>query len=178
MTSIDTDHTMLAIKRQFRVEQFYYREAEMLDLYQFDEWLELFTDDTRYWVPSRVNRMRRDTASSISTHKEFSLFDDDKTTLAWRVRQQGLVTHWAENPRSRMRHLITNVRVDIAEDGNGLSAKSNFMCYRNRLQDEVDIWVGERQDILVEIDGALRIASRTVLLDQSMILSKNLNVFF
>lgn len=178
MTNIDIEQDMQAIRRQFLIEQFYYKEAELLDEFQFDQWLELFTEDTRYWVPSRVNRMRHDTASSYSNHEEFSLFDDDKTTLGWRVRQQGLATHWAENPRSRMRHLITNVRVETTEDGAGFSAKSNFMCYRNRMQDEVDIWVGERQDILVKIDGTLRIASRTVHLDQSMILSKNLNVFF
>jgi len=64
------------------------------------------------------------------------------------------------------------------DDENKLSVRSNFLCYRNRMQDEVDIWVGERRDILIESDGKLRIESRTVYLDQSVILSKNLNVFF
>jgi len=129
-------------------------------------------------VPSRQNRLRNDRASSISTHDEFSLFDDDKTTLGWRVRQQQLPTHWAENPRSRIRHLITNVRVSAVDAKNKLSVRSNFLCYRNRMEGEVDTWVGERHDMLIEIDGQLRVESRTIYLDQSVILSKNLNVFF
>lgn len=177
MTTIAIEDAMHAMQRQYRVEQYYFREAEMLDSYDYDAWLELFTDKIRYWVPSRFNRMRHDAGSTTSTHDEFSLFDDDKTTLGWRVRQQQLNTHWAENPRSRIRHLITNIRVDTPDQAGRLSARSNFLCYRNRMRDEVDIWVGERQDVLIEIDGALRIDSRTVYLDQSVILSKNLNVF-
>lgn len=167
-----------SIRLQFRVEKFLSFEAELLDTYEFSTWLELFTDDVRYWVPSRVNRMRQDAGAGESTHEEFSLFDDSKLTLSWRVRQQQLDTHWAENPRSRTRHLITNVRVAPTDDATRVSAKSNFMCYRNRMQDEVDIWVGERQDTLVDTGDDLRIASRTVYLDQTTILSKNLNVFF
>lgn len=178
MTTTATEDALHAMQRHYRVEQYYFREAEMLDAYDYDGWLQLFADEARYWVPSRFNRMRHDSGSTTSTHEEFSLFDDDRGTLGWRVRQQQLNTHWAENPRSRVRHLITNVRVDAPDQAGKLSARSNFLCYRNRMQDEVDIWVGERQDILTEIDGELRIESRTVYLDQSVVLSKNLDIFF
>jgi biphenyl 2,3-dioxygenase beta subunit len=178
MASLICEVTMHGVQRQYLVEQYYYREAELLDEHKYEEWLELFTESARYWVPSRNNRLRSDSGSSVSTHDEFSLFDDSKTTLGWRVRQLSLPTHWAENPRSRTRHLITNVRVLSVDDENKLSVRSNFLCYRNRMQDEVDIWVGERRDILIESDGNLRIESRTVYLDQSVILSKSLNVFF
>lgn len=178
MTTTVVANAMQSMQRQYRVEQFYYREAELLDSYDLDEWFELFTDDIRYWVPSRVNRMRQDAESTLSTHREFSLLDDSKVTLGWRVRQQQLNTHWAENPRSRVRHLITNIRAAAPDETGRIAARSNFLCYRNRMQDEVDFWVGERQDLLVEIDGDLRVDSRTVYLDQSLILSKNLNIFF
>jgi biphenyl 2,3-dioxygenase beta subunit len=57
--------------------------------------------------------------------------------------------------------------------------ESNFLCYRNRLETEVDIWVGERQDVLRNVGPRKwQIARRYVLLDQNVILSKNLSVFF
>ena len=37
------------------VEQFLYREARLLDERRFHEWLELFTEDVRYWMATRSN---------------------------------------------------------------------------------------------------------------------------
>jgi 3-phenylpropionate/cinnamic acid dioxygenase small subunit len=57
--------------------------------------------------------------------------------------------------------------------------KSNFICYRNRLADEVDIWAGERTDLLRrDEEQELLITRRKILLDQNVVLSKNLSVFF
>ena len=41
------------------VEQFLYREARLLDSRRFREWLELFTEDVRYWMINRANRYPR-----------------------------------------------------------------------------------------------------------------------
>jgi len=41
------------------VEQFLYREVRLLDERRFHEWLELLTDDIRYWMGSRTNRYPR-----------------------------------------------------------------------------------------------------------------------
>ncbi len=38
------------------VEQFLYREARLLDERRFHDWLDLFTDDLRYWMPVRTSR--------------------------------------------------------------------------------------------------------------------------
>jgi 3-phenylpropionate/cinnamic acid dioxygenase small subunit len=169
----------LDVRLQFEIEQFYYYEAELLDSHQYDAWLSLFTGDTRYRMPSRANRLMRDRGKENSKEGEVSLFDDDRTTLGWRVKQLSQLTHWAENPRSRTRHLVSNVRVVPSAVENEFRVRSNFLCYRNRLQDEVDIWAGERQDLLRGGGGrGFLIAERTVLLDQNVVLSKNLSVFF
>jgi 3-phenylpropionate/cinnamic acid dioxygenase small subunit len=56
---------------------------------------------------------------------------------------------------------------------------SNFLCYRNRLEDEVDIWAGQREDVLRNVGPRQwQIARRSILLDQNVVLSKNLSVFF
>jgi 3-phenylpropionate/cinnamic acid dioxygenase small subunit len=130
-------------------------------------------------MPTRANRLLREHDKEATVRGEFALFDDSKKTLGWRVKQMESLTHWAENPRSRTRHLISNVRIALTKSVGEYETKSNFICYRNRLSDEVDIWVGERTDLLRRDDEQeLRIARREILLDQNVVLSKNLSVFF
>src|SRR5712671_6636873 len=164
---------------QLEIEQYYYHEAELLDDHRYEEWLELFSSDARYWMPTRTNRLLREHDKEVSVEGEFALFDDDKKSLGWRVKQMESFAHWAENPRSRTRHLISNVRITPANSEKAYEVKSNFICYRNRLQDEVDIWAGERIDLLRrDEERELQIARRKILLDQNVVLSKNLSVFF
>ena len=164
---------------QLDVEAFLYEEAELLDEHRYREWYGLLADDMRYRVPTQANRLRRDRGREASAEGDVCLFDDDKTTLGWRIRQLESATHWAEDPPSRTRHLVTNVRIAPRETAGELDVRSNFLCYRNRLADEVDLWAGERQDILRRAgDGSWLIARRTVTLDQNVVLSKNLSVLF
>ena len=171
--------TRVAPELQLEIEQYYYQEAELLDDHRYEEWLDLFADEVRYWMPTRANRLLREHDKEASVEGEFALFDDNKKTLGWRVKQMESLTHWAENPRSRTRHLFTNVRIAPIKSDGEYEVKSNFICYRNRLQDEVDIWVGERTDLLRRgEERELRIIRRKILLDQNVVLSKNLSVFF
>lgn len=175
---------------QHEIEQFLYREAELLDERRFGEWYALFAEDVRYWMPIQANRLRRDRDADVGPGdgEDIALLDDDKTTLGWRVRQLSSATHWAEDPPSRTRHLITNVRIARRDHTDAYGAagyapdeydvRSNFMVYRNRLADEVDLWVGERRDVLRRTAEGFSVASRTVMLDQSVVLSKNLSVLF
>lgn len=178
MSLTTTGVSVSAIELQYEVEQFLYHEADLLDSWQWSEWLALFTEDISYRMPVRKNRLRRQRAAdeaAEATH--MALFDDDHAKLALRVKQLNSGRHWAEDPPSRVRHLVTNVRVTPGDDGE-YAVRSNFVVYRNRLETEVDIWAGERQDVLRRVDGELRIARRVILLDQNVILSKNLSVFF
>jgi 3-phenylpropionate/cinnamic acid dioxygenase small subunit len=169
----------VAPELQLEIEQFYYHEAGLLDDHRYPEWLDLFSSDARYWMPTRTNRLLRDHDKEASAEGEFALFDDNKKTLGWRVKQMDSLTHWAENPRSRTRHLVTNVRVTPTKFDGEYEVKSNFICYRNRLADEVDIWAGERTDLLRrDEEQELLITRRKILLDQNVVLSKNLSVFF
>ena len=171
--------TKVAPELQIEIEQFYYQEAELLDDHRYGEWLELFSSNARYWMPTRANRHLRDHDKEVSVEGEFALFDDNKKSLSWRVKQMESHTHWAENPRSRTRHLVSNVRIAATRSAGEYEVKSNFICYRNRLQDEVDIWAGERVDLLRrDEEQELHIARRRILLDQNVVLSKNLSVFF
>lgn len=174
------DPTLPAIVRQYRVEQFLYHEAQLLDDWMWTDWLALLAEDIRYWMPVRHNRLRRQRGQSeIPSGLEMAHFDDDLAALQMRVTQLGSGRHWAEDPPSRCRHLVANVRIesDFAE-ASELNVRSNFVVYRNRLETEVDLWAGERRDVL-RLDGdSFKIARRTILLDQNVVLSKNLSVLF
>jgi 3-phenylpropionate/cinnamic acid dioxygenase small subunit len=169
----------------FEVEQLYYREAELLDDGRFADWLELFTEDLRYWAPTRTNRLRRQQALSIARPGEAAFYDETRDSLAWRIRRFESGMAWAEDPPSRTRHLITNVVVrnadpdDEEQRAGDYVARSNFLVYRNRLEREVDIYAGGRTDLLRRTElGELKIVRRAILLDQNVLLSKNISTFF
>ncbi len=176
MASDRSKPTLEVILLQWEVEQFLYHEAELLDSRRFDEWLELFTDDLHYWMPLRFNRARHEEAAEESGRGDLSLFDDDKPFLAARIRRLGTGRAWAEDPPSRTRHLITNVKIEGA--GAELNVRSNFIVYRNRLEGEVDLYAGSREDLMRRSGAELRIARRKIVLDQNVLLSKNLSIFF
>jgi biphenyl 2,3-dioxygenase beta subunit len=66
------------------------------------------------------------------------------------------------------------------EELNTFEVSSAFILYRNRLERQVDNFAGERRDVLRRADNGLgfKIAKRTILLDQSTLLSNNLSMFF
>jgi len=59
-----------------------------------------------------------------------------------------------------------------------VTVRSRFLVYRNRVETETGFFVGKREDILRKVDGRWRIARRKILLDQNVLLAKNLTVFF
>lgn len=179
MSTTDTSiapELVAAMVRQHQVEQFLYDEAALLDAHDLHAWLDLFTDDATYFMPLRRTRMAHDTAREFTGRDEMAWFNDTKMQLAGRVVKLDTGRSWAEDPPSRTRHLITNVRV-TADDGHELSVSSNFHTYRTRLKSEEDSWIGSRNDVLRRTDDGLRIADRTILLEQTVLLSRNLSTF-
>ena len=172
---------MLLLKQD--VEAFLYHEANLLDDRQYEEWLDLLTDDVRYWVPMRRNVKFGELEREFTREgQDINWFDEGKTTLTQRVRQILTGVHWAEEPLSRLSHLVTNVEIIEASPGAAdaadVSLRCRFIIYRNRVATETDILVGRREDRLRKVDGEWRIAQRQVFLDQNVLLAKNLTFFF
>ena len=163
--------------QQYEVEQFYYREASLLDSRRFAEWLDLFTDDIRYWMPIRRTRTVNEIEQEFTAPGEMAFFDDDREMLQARVAKLETGYAWAEDPPSRTRHHVTNVRI-VAAEGEELTVESNFLLYRTRLNSEEDTWMGQREDRLRKVDGAWKLAGRKIYLDQTVLLSRNLTSFF
>jgi 3-phenylpropionate/cinnamic acid dioxygenase small subunit len=161
-----------------RIEDFLYLEAELLDDRKLRDWLDLLTDDIRYWMPIRHNPLDRpdDVSDELARPGEGFYFDDDKTSLRIRVERVYTKNAWAEMPPSRTRHLISNVRIK-KDDGSEIEVHSNFLVYRTRMETDQDIFVGTRQDRLRRVSGELKIARRTIILDQAVLSAKNISIF-
>ena len=160
------------------IESFLYREADLLDERRYEEWLELFTEDAHYWMPLRRNVPRDEPEREFTRQGvDASWFDEGKDTLTRRVRQILTGIHWAEEPPSRICHIISNVQVMQARPDE-VDVRSRFLVYRNRVETETDFLVGKREDVLRRVNGDWRIARRKIILDQSVLLAKNLTFFF
>lgn len=197
-----TQQTLERLLLKSEIEDFLYHEAELLDNRQFNDWLDLIAEDIRYYMPIRRNvKFGEQERENTSDKSDISWFDEGKVTLAGRVRQINTGLHWAEEPLSRVCHIISNVQVgelipagssdrdqaanaagDIAagpKTGDEVRVQSRFFVYRNRLQDETDLFVGRRDDILRrDSDTGWKIAKRTILLEQNVLLAKNVTIFF
>ena len=170
------DLTALLVRHE--VQEFLYREAELLDERRYEEWLELFTDDARYFMPMRRNVPHDEPEREFTREGlDVNWFDEGKDTLARRVQQIRTGIHWAEEPPSRICHMVSNVQV-LHASPTEIGVKSRFLVYRNRVETETDVLVGKREDLLRRANGSFRIARRKIVLDQSVLLAKNLTFFF
>ena len=181
MTDRDDRIARFLLKQE--IEDFLYREADLLDERHYDEWLALLAEDLRYWMPMRRNVKVDDLEREFTREGvDISWFDEGKETLTRRVKQIQTGIHWAEEPVSRISHLLSNIQlVEVnpsVSDPAEVSVRCRFLVYRNRVETETDILVGKREDLLRRAGAEWRIARRKILLDQNVLLSKNLTFFF
>ena len=173
-----------------QVEQFLYREARLLDNRELHQWLDLLTDDIKYWMPIRSNRYPANSkaisildgasyeAGDVTGEHELAIMDETKDSLQRRVDRLDTGMAWAEDPPSRTRHFVANVEVQQGDKEGELKVYSNFIMYRSRAETEEDFYVGNREDILRREGGTFKIAYRKVTLDQNVLLAKNVSNFF
>ena len=181
MTTTESSIAHLLLKNE--IEEFLYQEAELLDERNLEDWLDLLTDDIRYWMPMRRNVKSSELDREFTREgQDISWFDEGKETLDRRVRQIRTGVHWAEEPLSRICHFVTNVQLlkvtPSASDATEVMTKCRFLVYRNRVQTETDFLIGKREDTLRKVNGAWKISDRKIILDQNVLLAKNLTFFF
>jgi 3-phenylpropionate/cinnamic acid dioxygenase small subunit len=161
------------------IEQFLYMEAELLDERRWSDWLKLVAEDIHYHMPVRRNvKFGEQHRENSDAESEISWFDEGYATLAGRVRQLNTGIHWCEEPFSRVRHIVSNVQV-VRVEGDEVHVRSRFFVYQNRLHDEVNMFIGKREDRLRrDTETGWKIAKRTILLDQNVLLAKVFTTFF
>ena len=84
-------------------------EAELLDAGRWRDWLALWADDARYWVPLAGADQRDDERGQ-------SLADEDRLLLALRVERLGHPRAHSLKPRVACQHVLQRSRVVAAGD--------------------------------------------------------------
>ena len=139
------------------IEDFLFAEADLLDEWRLPEWLELFTKDAIYYVPST------DVAADASPDKNLFYIADDRFRLSERVKRLMKRTAHAEFPHSRTRHLVSNVRIRKRSE-HEIEVGSSFITYRTK-DGVTDTYFGSIRYRLVAENGNLRIREKRCLLD-------------
>lgn len=141
---------------QQTIEQFLYKEADLLDSWKLDEWLTLMTEDSTYSIPTTDN-------NDGDYKKSLYFIADDYHRLSARVKRLSSKFSHAENPRSRTRRFITNVQ--ILENENGMvKVSANFIVYRMRYG-FTDAYVGKYNYTLLTQNNEIKILDRKAFLD-------------
>lgn len=149
------------------VEEFLYSEAALLDDGQFTDWLALFTSEAHYWIPA--------TRFDTDPTREVSIVYDDFGLLSERIWRMDSGLAYAQEPRSRTSHLVSNVRLldSRASSSDAVESSSRFVVtefrrgaqhtyagrYRHRLRPDRESEAGFRIELkkveLVNVDGHL-----------------------
>ncbi len=178
--------------RHLAAHQFLVDEAYLLDAQQYEMWLDTLTDDIHYVMPVRVTTAR---GAGFDTSPGMAHFDEDKYSLSHRVARMATEHAWAEDPPSRLRHFITNVRTfacDSTEGADQLIVESAELLFRSRgdVNESALVSCG-REDLLrwcADPEGpdgtqpehtkrALKLARRKIIADESVLRMQNLAVF-
>ena len=154
--TITQDTRLESMLLHHEVEQFLYREAALLDAWELDEWLTLFTEDARYVVPATD-------LPDGDPSKDLVFIDDGPTRLQGRVNRLKSRHAHREYPWSRTRRFITNILIKEANDDE-IVVTASAMVYRFRME-EAAPYVGSYLFRLKRVDGELKIHHRRATLD-------------
>ena len=154
--------------------QFLVEEAALLDAGDYAGWLGLLGEDIRYLMPVRVTTAR---GAGFDSLADMAHFDEDLYALRKRVQRLATEHAWTEDPPSRTRHLITNVRT-FRNGPHELRVESALLMFRSRGDTRAaDLVSAGRADLLRETGDGLRLARREITVDESVLRTQNLAVF-
>jgi 3-phenylpropionate/cinnamic acid dioxygenase small subunit len=165
---------MVGHELQHSVEQFLYREVRLLSELRYEEWLDLFTDEVRYWMPARETIAGQPDA--LAGDSEMAYFDDDKAFLAARIERLRSPLAHAEQPPSRLRYFVSNVEIEEAGEDE-IDVRCNLLVYQSRLERTEVSYVGRREDRLRRAGSSWRVTTRKIILDQTLV-PRSISVFF
>ncbi|BBZ38925.1 hypothetical biphenyl dioxygenase beta subunit [Mycobacterium conspicuum] len=161
--------------RHLQAHQFLVDEAYLLDAQYYESWLDTLTDDIRYVMPVRVTTAR---GAGFGSSPGMAHFDEDKYSLSQRVARFATEHAWTEDPPSRLRHFVTNVRTFATDDDERLEVESAELLFRSRgdVNESALVSCG-RQDLLRWCGDGWKLARRNIIADEAVLRMQNLAVF-
>ena len=112
---------------QHEVEQFLYRQAELLDSKQWQPWIDLFADDGFYWMPPEPSYKTWDGMPAI--------FAEDKNLMTVRMKRVLHPDAWSQRPLWGTNHVVGNVVLERVEANGDVSVRSRFHMMELRRDD-------------------------------------------
>jgi len=164
-------------ERHLQAHHWLVEEAYILDAQHYDDWLSLLADDIHYLMPVRVTTAL---GAGFDSARGMAHFDENKYSLSRRVARFQTEHAWTEDPPSRLRHHVANVRTFATDDADHVVVDSAVLLYRSRgdVREAAIISAG-REDLLRRApDGAAwLLARRTILVDDAVLRTQNLAIF-
>jgi 3-phenylpropionate/cinnamic acid dioxygenase small subunit len=159
------------------VLEFLYDEAGMLDQQKFDDWAAILAEDLSYTAPLRITRQGPDRLNTIV--RTTLHYDDDYGSIMARLQRLDTKSAWAEDPPSRTRRFVTNVRIWESAKPNEFEVESYLLLSRSRYeQSTLQMLSCVRHDLVRRSGpGAFKLARREIIVDQSVLGMANLAVF-
>jgi 3-phenylpropionate/cinnamic acid dioxygenase small subunit len=161
--------------RHLQAHQWLVDEAYLLDAQAYEAWLALLTDDIHYLMPVRVTTAL---GAGFDTSPGMAHFDEDKYSLSRRVARFLTEHAWTEDPPSRLRHHLSNVRTFATGDPDHLVVDSATLLFRSRGDVREGAFVSAgREDLLRRTGDGWKLARRTILVDDAVMRMQNLAIF-
>lgn len=160
------------------ISRFLFEEAAMLDDNRLSDWLNVLTRDVDYRIPVRIVRER---GGGTGISERAFLMREDYDTLRTRILRLDSEFAWSENPPTRTRRMVANVRRGAplpSVERQEVLVLSNIavFCFKGDATTPV-ILTGERQDTLRREDDGWKLARRIVLLDSTVLGLQALSIF-
>lgn len=133
---------------------FVVHEARLLDEQRFEEWLDLFTEDSYYWMPLEWGQ----TDPRLTT----SLMYEDKLLLRVRVERLKGNRTYSQKPKSRCHHVLQVPQVDSRDETANLYSTWTPMHYVETRFDEQVLYAAWAKHQLTVLDGRIRIKLKRV----------------
>jgi 3-phenylpropionate/cinnamic acid dioxygenase small subunit len=152
-----------------------YDEAAALDERRFDDWVAMLSEELIYTAPVRLTRTGPNRDRDVM--RTMMHFDDDYASILMRTGRLSK-SAWAEDPPSRTRRFVTNVRIAECDNAGEFEVVSYLFLERSRGDNwENERMTAERRDIWREVGGAYKLVKREIIVDQSTLAMANFAVF-
>jgi benzoate/toluate 1,2-dioxygenase subunit beta len=141
------------MKAQHEIEQFLYRQADLLDTKRWQDWIDLFAPDGVYWMPPDPSYKTWDGQPAI--------FAEDKNLMEVRMRRVLHPDAWSQRPLWETNHVVSNVQIQKPGKNGNLVVKSRFHMMELR-RDDVRHFAGSYLHNLVKTKTGYRIKLQRV----------------
>ena len=112
---------------QHEVEQFLYKQSELLDTKQWQKWVDLFTPDGIYWMPPDASYKTWDGQPAI--------FAEDKNLMTVRMLRVLHPDAWSQRPLWGTNHVVSNVCIRKTAKNGDVEVTSRFHMMEMRRDD-------------------------------------------